>query len=163
LPKLNPTRQQLAWQERYQRYRWKIPRDFGPAPVGFLTYAPSVCEQRHIKQPRINLSGGSSLNLGLVANGGRSFAVAQASPRGCLAASTCDRRSPAAFLESCRGYPGRRQQPECESQGEAARRGPAGSFHFVFRGHGNFIPSTAARAALCGLAKTFASGPTPRP
>jgi hypothetical protein len=42
--------------------------------------------------------------------------------------------------------------------------GPAGSFHFVFRGHGNFIPSTAARTALCGLVKTgFASGPMPRP
>jgi hypothetical protein len=46
--------------------------------VDRLTYALLVCEQRHTTQPRINLSCGSSLNLGPVANGGRSFVIAQA-------------------------------------------------------------------------------------
>jgi hypothetical protein len=67
--------------------------------------------------------------------------------------------------------PMRRSWSDCPSAARSfrrgcrqSRRGPAGSFHFVFRGHGNFIPSTAARTALCGLVKTgFASGPMPRP
>ena len=43
--------------------------------MGSLTFAPSVCEQRHTTQPRINLSFGSSLNLEPVANGGRSLSA----------------------------------------------------------------------------------------
>jgi hypothetical protein len=47
-----------------------------------------VCEQRHTTQPRINLPCGSSLNLGLVANGGRSFVVRSGPlPRGLTASA----------------------------------------------------------------------------